>query len=45
MSSTAVSSACHRQVHQLGLVSLDEETCPAVAAEELLQLLSRDAGA
>ena len=33
----------HRLMHQLGLISLDEQRCPAVAAEQLLQLLVGDA--
>ena len=34
----------HRLVHRSGLVTLDEDGRPAAAAEQLLQLLARDAG-
>jgi hypothetical protein len=34
----------HRGMHFFGLVALDIERCPAVAAKELVELVAWDAG-
>ena len=38
-----VQGRCHQAVHRLRFMPLDEDGCPAAAAQELLQFLVRDA--